>query len=344
MQLAELLQQARQRRASDVHFTVGAPVMYRIHGSLQPGGGERLQPGDTDDIAKQLLTAEQAQQFEERHELDCSYELQDGSRYRINVYRQKSNVGLTIRIISSAIPDLFSLGLPQAVEELARKQQGLVFVTGPTGSGKSTTLAAMVDYVNRMRQGHIITLEDPIEYIHSHKSCIVNQREIGADTLSFSNALRAALRQDPDVILVGEMRDLETIRTAITAAETGHLVLGTLHTADAPQTIHRVIDAFPPEAQHQIRAQLASVLVGVVAQRLVPTADGQGRTAAVETLFNTPAVASLIRTDKIHQIRSVMQTGKAQGMQTFDMAIRELLQQQKITAEAAKEALFGFGE
>jgi twitching motility protein PilT len=273
-----------------------------------------------------------------------SYGIPNLSRYRVNIFKQKGNVSLTIRLIPTKIPAMEALGLPAMAEEFAKKPQGLLLVTGPTGSGKSTTLAAIIDYINRTRGDHIITLEDPIEFVHPHKACIVNQREIGVDTESFTSGLRAALRQDPDVILVGEMRDLETISIAITAAETGHLVFGTLHTADAPQTIDRIIDVFPPEAQQQIRVQLASVLLGVMAQRLLPTIDGNGRVAAIEVLVNTPAIANLIRSEKVHQIRSVLQTGKAQGMQTMDMALRDLLQKRSITVEAAKEAMFGFSE
>jgi twitching motility protein PilT len=276
--------------------------------------------------------------------LDMSYGIPNLSRYRVNIFKQKGNVSLTIRLIPTKIPAMEALGLPAMAEEFAKKPQGLLLVTGPTGSGKSTTLAAIIDYINRTRGDHIITLEDPIEFVHPHKASIVNQREIGVDTESFTSGLRAALRQDPDVILVGEMRDLETISIAITAAETGHLVFGTLHTADAPQTIDRIIDVFPPEAQQQIRVQLASVLLGVMAQRLLPTMDGNGRVAAIEVLVNTPAIANLIRSEKVHQIRSVLQTGKAQGMQTMDMALRDLLQKRLITVDAAKEAMFGFSE
>jgi twitching motility protein PilT len=344
MNMEEILLEAGRRRASDVHMTVGVPVMYRVRGELQLGHGEPLTAAMTEEGVRQLMTPEQLQHFMNRRESDFSFELGGVSRYRVNAYRQKGSVGMAIRLIPATVPRLEELGLPPIVKELAQRPQGLVLVTGPTGSGKSTTLAAMIDHINRRRKGHIITLEDPIEFVHGHKSCVVNQREIGADTESFSVALRAALRQDPDVILVGEMRDLETILTAVTAAETGHLVFGTLHTADAPQTVHRIIDMFPPESQSQIRAQLSAVLLGVLAQRLLPTADGQGRVAAMETLVNTPAVASLIRSDKVHQIRSVMQTGRVQGMQTFDLALRELVQQQVITTEAAKEAVFGFGE
>jgi twitching motility protein PilT len=344
LSMIELLKLAHERLASDIHITVNSPVMFRIHGELRPIDNQVLTPSATLELAKELLTTEQYETFLEKGDLDLSYGIPDVSRYRVNVYKQKGNVSLTIRLIPSKIPAMEALGLPPIAEEFAKKPQGLLLVTGPTGSGKSTTLAAILDYINRTRNDHIITLEDPIEFVHPHKSCIVNQREIGVDTETFSSGLRAALRQDPDVILVGEMRDLETISIAITAAETGHLVFGTLHTADAPQTIDRIIDVFPSEAQQQVRVQLANVMLGVMAQRLLPTTDGSGRVASIEVLVNTPAVANLIRSEKVHQIRSVMQTGKAQGMQTMEMSLRELLQQRKITVESAKEALFGFGE
>lgn len=344
MSLLIIMKLAHERKASDIHITVNSPAMLRIHGELKPINDQVLTPAMTLEMAKELMTAEQVETFLERGDLDMSYGIPDVSRYRVNVYKQKGNVSLTIRLIPSRIPAMEALGLPPIAEEFAKKPQGLLLVTGPTGSGKSTTLAAILDYINRTRSDHIITLEDPIEFMHPHKSCIVNQREIGVDTESFSSGLRAALRQDPDVILVGEMRDLETISIAITAAETGHLVFGTLHTADAPQTIDRIIDVFPSEAQQKVRVQLASVMLGVMAQRLLPTTEGNGRAAAIEILVNTPAVANLIRSEKVHQIRSVMQTGKAQGMQTMEMSLRELLQQRRITVETAKEALFGFGE
>ncbi len=343
MSLIELMRRSYSLKASDIHITVNAPAMLRVNGSLRPADDRVLGPSDTLEMAREIMTAEQFESFMERGDLDLSYSL-DVSRFRVNAYKQRGQISLTIRLIPSRIPAMEELGLPKIAEEFAAKPQGLMLVTGPTGSGKSTTLAAIVDYINRNRHDHIMTLEDPIEFIHSHKSCIVNQREIGVDTASFGQGLRAALRQDPDVILVGEMRDLETISTAITAAETGHLVFGTLHTADAPQTIDRIIDVFPPESQQQIRVQLAAVLLGVMAQRLLPTADGNGRVAAIEVLVNTPAVSNLIRTEKVHQIRSVMQTGKAQGMQTMDNALRELLQRRLITVDAAKEAMFGFSE
>jgi twitching motility protein PilT len=342
--MIELMKIAQERKASDIHITVNSPAMFRIHGELKPVNDQLLTPSATLEMAKELMTSEQYETFLEKGDLDLSYGIPDVSRYRVNVYKQKGNVSLTIRLIPSKIPAMEMLGLPSIAEDFAKKPQGLLLVTGPTGSGKSTTLAAILDYINRTRNDHIITLEDPIEFVHPHKSCIVNQREIGVDTDSFSTGLRAALRQDPDVILVGEMRDLETISIAITAAETGHLVFGTLHTADAPQTIDRIIDVFPSEAQQQVRVQLASVMLGVMAQRLLPTTDGSGRVAAIEVLVNTPAVANLIRSEKVHQIRSVMQTGKSQGMQTMEMSLRELLQQRRITVDTAKEALFGFAE
>lgn len=344
MAMLELMKLAHDRKASDIHITVNSPAMFRIHGVLKPVNNHILTPAATLEMAKELMTNEQYELFLEKGDIDLSYGIADVSRYRVNIYKQKGNVSLTIRLIPNQIPAMEVLGLPAIAQDFAKKPQGLLLVTGPTGSGKSTTLAAILDYINRTRNDHIITLEDPIEFVHLHKSCIVNQREIGVDTQSFSSGLRAALRQDPDVILVGEMRDLETISIAITAAETGHLVFGTLHTADAPQTIDRIIDVFPSEAQQQVRVQLASVMLGVMAQRLLPTADGSGRVAAIEVLVNTPAVANLIRSEKVHQIRSVMQTGKAQGMQTLEMALRELLQQRAISVETAKEALFGFAE
>lgn len=281
------------------------------------------------------MNAEQWTAFNLHGELDFSLQLPDTSRFRVNVYRQRGSVSIAARVVGAVVPQLENLGLPPILAKLTEKQNGLVLVTGPTGSGKTTTLAALINHINRTARRHIITLEDPIEYLHHHDQSIINQRQVGYDTNGFAPALRAALRQDPDVILVGEMRDLETISTAITAAETGHLVFATLHTSDAVQTIDRVIDVFPTGQQRQIRIQLASVLQGVVSQRLIRKKDNQGRVAALEILLNTPAVANLIRSEKGHQIRSVMQTSKQLGMQTMDMHLRELLQTGKIT-----EALF----
>lgn len=340
----QILRAAHGHGASDVHLTAHSPVMLRINGELRQAGQGKLAPEDTQALARQLMEEPQYTQFLDSGDADFAYSIEGLCRFRVNAYRQRGAVGLTIRLIPSAIPSLEHLGMPLIVQEFASKPQGLVLVTGPTGSGKSTTLAAMIDYINRTRREHIVTLEDPIEFQHAHNKSIINQREVGIDTSSFGRGLRAALRQDPDVVLVGEMRDLETISTAITAAETGHLVFGTLHTADAPQTIDRIIDVFPPAAQQQIRIQLAAVLLGVLAQRLLPTADGTGRVAAIEILVNTPAIANLIRSEKVHQIRSIMQTSKSAGMQTMDGALRELVQQKQITVKEARQALFGFDE
>ncbi|TXK85388.1 type IV pilus twitching motility protein PilT [Paenibacillus sp. N3.4] len=334
-----LLKQAHESKASDLHLTVGSPPVLRVHGALQQLGSELLQVQDTQSMVEALLSAEQMERFNQAGEIDFSYELEGYSRYRINAYRQRGRVGIAIRTIPTKIPSLELLQLPAIISTLALKPQGLVLVTGPTGSGKSSTLAAMIDYINRKEKKHIVTLEDPIEFLHTHGSSVINQREVGNDTKSFSNGLRAALRQDPDVILVGEMRDLETISAAVTAAETGHLVFATLHTTDAPQTIDRIIDAFPAHQQGQIRVQLASVLVGVVSQRLFPKPGGQGRTCATEIMINTPAVGNLIRSEKIHQIKSIMQTGKNLGMHTLEMAIKEQMQQGLIDPVAARAYL-----
>ncbi len=338
------MKKAFDQKASDIHITAGSPVMFRIHGKLTPAGEVPMSSEDMLELARQLTTAEQYDRFMQKGDLDFCYAIPGHSRFRVSAFRQK-RVRIAHHSADSCANSFHeALGLPQMAEEFARKPQGLVLVTGPTGSGKSTTLAAILDYINRTRSAHIITLEDPIEFVHSHMFSIVNQREVGEDTESFATGLRGALRQDPDVILVGEMRDLETISIAITAAETGHLVFGSLHTADAPQTIDRIIDVFPPASKQQTRVQLASVLLGIMAQRLLPSADGEGRTAAIEVLVNTPAVANLIRSEKVHQIRSAMQTGRAQGMQTMEGALRELLQTGSITIESAKEAMFGYGE
>ncbi|WP_058301595.1 type IV pilus twitching motility protein PilT [Gorillibacterium timonense] len=339
-----LLRLAVDRQASDLHLTAGSPVMLRIHGSLKPAGNHVLRPEDTEAVARQLIPEADWGAFRQSGDLDFAYGIPEVARFRVNAYRQRAHVGLSIRIIPDRVPHLGELGLPPAAEWFASRPQGLLLVTGPTGSGKSTSLAAILDHINRTRSEHIITLEDPIEYLHESKRSIVNQREVGGDTESFARGLRAALRQDPDVILVGEMRDLETISTAITAAETGHLVFATLHTADAPQTIDRIIDVFPPGQQQQIRSQLSSVLLGVMAQRLLPTADGNGKIAAVEVLVNTPAIANLIRSEKVHQIRSAMQTGRGSGMQTMEQALRELIQAGSITAETARDAVVGLAE
>jgi twitching motility protein PilT len=336
LEIIHLLKLAYSSHASDLHITVGAPPIFRVDGELKRYGQTVLTPAMTEQMARKLIKPDQYEHFLRRGELDFSYGVPGVSRFRVNAYMQRSCIGLVARVIPTTVPSLEELNMPDILRKFAHRPQGLLLVTGPTGSGKSTTLAAMIDYINQNLSRHIITLEDPIEYLHRHGRSIINQREVGFDTNNFANGLRAALRQDPDVILVGEMRDLETIHTAITAAETGHLVMATLHTSDASQTIDRIIDVFPAHQQPQIRIQLASVLVGVVSQRLFPRAEGKGRIAATEILVNTPAVANLIRQEKVHQIRSVMQTGKAQGMHTLEMSIHELMQQGVIAAEKAK--------
>jgi twitching motility protein PilT len=331
----ELMIEAVNRGASDLHLTTGSKPIYRIHGRLEPYGDERLFSEDTNSYMEEILTEGQRDYFLNKGEIDISYGIEGISRFRINVYKQRDAVGIAIRIIPRNIPTLEQLGVSPILDSFVDKPQGLILITGPTGSGKSTTLASMIDLINRTQSKHIITLEDPIEYLHRHHRSIINQREIGKDSLSFAAALRAALRQDPDVILVGEMRDLETIATAITAAETGHLVFATLHTADASNTIDRIIDAFPVAQQTQIRLQIASVLVGVVAQRLLPTIDRGRRVAAMEILINTPAVSNLIRSEKTHQLKTVMQTSKLAGMETMESAIRRLVANGKVDVEIA---------
>ncbi|MGD6961164.1 type IV pilus twitching motility protein PilT [Fictibacillus phosphorivorans] len=341
--LEQWLRAAFQLKASDVHLSVGMPPVFRINGGLKRYGSEALRPEDTEQISQLVIDEKYYPDFEEAGEIDISYGIQGLSRFRVNAYRQRSCVSLAFRIIPTSIPSMEDLMLPESVRKMAGKHQGLVLVTGPTGSGKSTTLASMIDFMNRTMSRHIITLEDPIEYLHKHRTCVIDQREIGFDTNNFANGLRAALRQDPDVILLGEMRDLETIATAITAAETGHLVLGTLHTTNASSTIDRIVDVFPPEQQGQIRIQLASVLVGVMSQRLLPTNDGKGRRAITEVLVNTPAVANLIRNEKIHQIHSVMQTSKNAGMHTFEMSAKEALERNEVSREFVEPYLLEKG-
>lgn len=333
MEIEVLLKQACALHASDLHLTAGLPPVLRIAGRLVNLPLDTLTPPVLEDLVRQVLTEEQYEQFRSRGEIDRSYGIPGLSRFRVNAYRQRGSAALAIRVIPHEIPSMETLGLPPVILSLVDKPQGLLVVTGPTGSGKSSSLAAMVDHLNRTRQLHILTLEDPIEYLHRHQMSIVNQREVGSDTRSFAQGLRAALREDPDVIMVGEMRDVETMATAISAAETGHLVLATLHTPDAPQTVDRLIDSFPPEQHRQIRLQVSSVLLGVIAQRLLPRADGRGRVAAFEVLVNTPAVANLIRSEKVHQIRSVMETSRNLGMQTLQQHLQELQQQGLVTPE-----------
>jgi twitching motility protein PilT len=335
----QILRVAIEYKASDVHLTVGVPPILRINGDLRRYGQDKLLPPDTEEMAQAIIPEGLWETFREKGELDFSYGVPGVSRFRVNAFHQRKSVSLALRTVASKTPTIEELDLPEVISKLVEKPQGLILVTGPTGSGKSTTLASMIDYMNRTMRKHIITLEDPIEYLHKHDNSIIDQREVGFDTKSYANGLKAALRQDPDVILVGEMRDLETIGIAITAAETGHLVLGTLHTSSAPTTINRIIDVFPPAQQSQIRIQLASVLVGVISQRLFPTADKKGRKAATEILVNNAAIANLIRNEKVHQIQSTMQTSRAQGMHTLEMSIRDLLERGLIQKESAQQYL-----
>ena len=332
-----LLDRMMEMNASDLHLTVGAPPVYRINGVLTINDNSLplLNPEDTRDAVFSILTQKQRKIFEDELELDISYSLLKKARFRVNVYLQRGSVGAAFRLIPFDIKSVEELNLPLTLKEFAKLPRGLVLVTGPTGTGKTTTLASIIDLINNTRTDHIITIEDPIEFIHHHKKCIVNQREIGSDTGSFSNALRHALRQDPDVILVGEMRDLDTISTTITAAETGHLVFATLHTVDAAQTVDRIIDVFPPYQQQQVRIQLASVLQGVISQQLLRTYEGNSRIVAVEVLIATPAVRNIIREGKTHQLLSVMQAGARYGMQTMDQAITTLLKKGLISRDVA---------
>ncbi|PLR72794.1 type IV pilus twitching motility protein PilT [Bacillus sp. UMB0728] len=330
-----LLRAGFELKASDIHLTVGVPPIFRINGELKRYGKENLLPAHTESMAKAIIPENMWDRFKEKGELDFSYGVQGVSRFRVNAYYQRSCIALAVRVVPTRVPTIDELELPNILKKIAGKPQGLVLVTGPTGSGKSTTLASIIDYMNQNMRKHVITLEDPIEYLHKHGNCIIDQREVGFDTNNFANGLRAALRQDPDVILVGEMRDLETIQTAITAAETGHLVFGTLHTSSAPATINRIIDVFPPSQQAQIRIQLASVLVSIVSQRLFPIIDRKGRKAATEILVNNSAVANLIRNEKVHQIANIMQTSRAQGMHTLDSSINELVQSGQVSKKAA---------
>ncbi|WP_373687617.1 type IV pilus twitching motility protein PilT [Virgibacillus proomii] len=339
LDINELLKAAVNNYASDVHISVGCPPVFRINGVLTSFGERRLTNTNIVEMAKQMLSPKQWETFLKEGELDASYEITDVGRFRLNVYYQKQQVSFVARIIPNDIPSLEELNMPAILKGLALRPHGLILVTGPTGSGKTTTLAAMVDYINHHNAKHIVTLEDPIEYIHQHSQSIIHQREVGVDTKSFAKGLRASLRQDPDILLVGEMRDLETISTAITAAETGHLVLATLHTNSAVQTINRIIDVFPPHQQGQIRVQLADVLEGILSQRLFKSMDHRGRIAATEILINHPSIANLIRSDKVEQIENVIQTSRCMGMHTLQMSINQLLQANKITNEEAKSYL-----
>ena len=334
--LDDLLEYVVAQDASDLHLTGGSPPVIRVRGELEPLESLGvLTPDDTQQLVYRILSTEQQKHLEIKRQIDLSYALPGLARFRLNVYFQRESLAAAFRLIPMELKALEDLGLPTSLYELAAKPRGIVLVTGPTGFGKSTTLAALIDEINKTMPHHIMTVEDPIEFLHAHKRCIVNQREIGPDAVSFSEALRGALRQDPDVILVGEMRDLETISTALTAAETGHLVFATLHTQDAASTVDRLIDVFPAEQQSQIRIQIASSLQGVVSQTLLPTRDGRGRVAAVEILVPDDAVRNLIRQGKVEQIYTVMQTQTRRGMQTMEQALAELVSKNLVTKQMA---------
>jgi len=338
--ITDLLRLVTEKGGSDLHLTVASPPMMRLQGKLWPTDLPPLASKDTKRLVFEFLNNDQRDRFEKDLELDISYEIPEVSRYRCNIFNSRLGIGAVFRVIPSKIKSVADLKLPAILSDMARRNKGLILVTGPTGSGKSTTLAALVDQVNDERQDHILTIEDPIEFVHRHKHCIVNQREIGVNTKSFSAALRSALREDPDVILVGEMRDYETISLAVTAAETGHLVFATLHTPSAAQSVDRIVDVFPAHQQDQIRTQLADALVGILAQQLIPTMDGMSRVCALEILVNVPAVANLIRENKTFQLTSIMQTSKQMGMQTMDQALMDLVKSRKIATEEAYRRAF----
>jgi twitching motility protein PilT len=334
---ADLLMEVVARRASDLHLAAGAPPTVRVRGRLSHlEGYQVLTPVDTREIVYSILSNDQRQRLETHWQLDFAYAIPGHARFRVNAYYQRGAIGAAFRLIPFGLTSIDELGLPRAVHEFTRRPRGFVLVTGPTGSGKSTSLAAMIDEINSTREDHIMTIEDPIEFLHSHKKCLVNQRELGSDATSFAEALKAALRQDPDVILVGEMRDIETISTALTAAETGHLVFATLHTQDTAQTVDRIIDVFPPTQQGQVRMQLSVSLQGIMTQQLLPTADGSSRVVACEVLVPNAAVRNLIREGKTHQIYSVLQTGAAHGMQTMDAALAQLVRSGKVSQQLAE--------
>ena len=332
--LQELLRKTIEMKASDLHLTVGLPPTIRCNGKLIHLGDKKLLPNDVEEFSKEILQ-EKYEEYLSIGEFDTSYSAQGIGRFRVNVFKQRNSDAIAIRVIALKIPTLDELKHPAVLKDIVTKKRGLVLVTGPTGSGKSTTLAAMINEINNTRQAHIITLEDPIEYLHKHNNCIVNQREIGKDSKSYGNALKAILREDPDVILVGEMRDFETISVAITAAETGHLVFSTLHTIGAAKTIERIIDVFPPHQQQQIKIQLASVLKAVVSQQLVETIDGNGRVPSMEIMVTTPGIQNLIREGKTQQIESAVQTGNKYGMRTMDMSLAELCKRGVISQDTA---------
>lgn len=330
--ITQLLEEMVSRGASDLHLTAGAPPSIRIDGEITPMNYDVLKPEDTENLAYSIMNDQQKKMFEQNLELDLSIGVPNLSRFRGNVFRQRGRVAVVLRQIPFEIKNFSELGVPDVVSQLAERPKGLILVTGPTGSGKSTTLAAMIDKINMERRSHIITVEDPIEFLFKHKRCLVNQRQVGSDTLSFTNALKYVLRQDPDIVMVGEMRDLETIQAALTIAETGHLTFATLHTNSAAESINRVIDVFPEAQQGQVRAQLAFVVIGIMTQTLIPKIRG-GRAMAMEIMVGTPAIKALVRDDKIHQIYSLLQAGKKYGMQTMNQALFDLYKTGQITLE-----------
>ena len=334
--LDELLQMAVERRASDLHLTAGLPPMLRIDGRLRPLNFERLSPVECQRLVYGILSDRQITEFERTHELDMSHGVSRLGRFRVNIYLQRGSIGAALRVIPSTIPSFEELGLPGTLRHLCERGSGLILVTGPTGSGKSTTLACMVAHINATRDCHIITIEDPIEYLHEHHKSMVNQRELGSDTYEIAAALRSVLREDPDVVLIGEMRDLATIEAALMIAETGHLVFGTLHTRNAPQSVDRIVDIFPPHQQQQVRIQLASTLEAIIAQQLLPKFSSMGRVPAVELLVANPAIRNLIREAKTHQIYSQIETGADLGMETMDRALASLVRRGLVAAEEAE--------
>lgn len=318
MDINILLRKAMEVKASDVHITMGVPVIFRLHGKLMPYSEKVLKKEDCAALVKQILSERELKVLNEKGEVDTAYAIETGTRFRVNAFKQRGVISIVLRVINDKIPSLKELKLPGVLTQLCHTKRGLILVTGPTGSGKSTTLASMIDYMNHNLNHHILTIEDPIEYMHKHGTCVVNQRQVGKDTINFANALRAALREDPDVILVGEMRDLETISIALTAAETGHLVMSTLHTIGAAKTIDRIVDTFEPGQQQQVKTQLAGVVQAVISQQILPRANGNGRVAALEVMIANPAIRNLIREGKNHQIQNMLVTGAEEHMQTMD--------------------------
>ena len=335
MEIKELLITTKEKDASDLHLNVGVPPILRINGKLEKLNLPELTPEDTHNMIYSILNEKQETDFEKCGELDLSYELANLARFRVNVFKHRRGEGAAFRLIPEKIKTLSELNLPSILSTFTDKDKGFVLITGPTGSGKSTTLAALIDIINKKRYDNIITIEDPIEFVHYHQNCLISQREIGSHTKSFASALRSALREDPDVILVGEMRDLETISMALTAAETGHLVFSTLHTISAAETIERIIDVFPPHQQNQVRMQLAGTILGIIAQTLLPTLDEKGRVPAIEVMIANPAIRNLIREGKVHQIPSTIQTSKKEGMQSLDQSLKDLVREDKISREEA---------